>query len=740
MPLGSSKTPVFSEYITGTWGVFKTPSGEIHYLETKAQLWADQHLSQETKLTDHLVPVRELLTPEKLDFNQLLQRDLDDHRVATELVPYLLRQKENGAAFFPPIVATFLPFSGNEPRESYDEYIELEPHEDEITSWRGYRFGNSLQFEWAYDAAKEEEFEVKIGRVKWNKDAAKLVVIDGQHRAMAMLAINRTINKTWNGSGEKYKFFYEDEIRKIQEKSNKKVDISGIEIPVTLVWFHPQEENFDHHKAARRLFVDVNKNAKAPSESRILLLEDNKLTAHITRGVLNKFRNTNDGLPIYAIEYDHPGKDQARFAKWSVISNINIIESAVKRTLFGPKKYIDDLKQRIGGREREAELSQFFRRTLDLDNLIPQTIPEEGFSRENLTDSVYPSSFRGEIEERALNSWGGFIVSSLSRIEPYHQHGEALRNLYNQWSNLGDRSALAKNAIFDGVGMYWTIRDSFLTWQEVKELRGKAGALSKTDIVRAWDELEEKRSEFLDSRARLYGNSSRENHLSLIKQAYDILGTNACQVGLFLAARTIAHRNGIKYTDMRAFGEKFIAAVNAGLAGGPGVLGRRAIFARSLRYPLVKISKLDTPMAVYFRYYWFELLCSEEGRAVLEGYVDMSDLEWAAARAREAYFEFRVQEQIKALRKADASISSSRLRSMANETEAKDLRKALGYWFGRTELYFPAPSPLGDDVRGDSAFSDVEEDDVSPGDSDSDTTGSDGDYWEGLQGVDESDD
>ena len=737
MALGLSKAPIFSNHITGTWGKFRTSSGEIHYLETKAQLWADQESSQETKLTDHLVPVRELIDPKLMDFNQLLQRDLDDHRVATELVPYLLKKREIGAAFFPPIVATFLPFNGTHPKESFDEYSEVKPHTDDIITWSGYRFGNCLQFEQAKNPDGLSNYEVRIGRLQWNTENAKLVVIDGQHRAMAMLAINRTLNNSWSGEGEKYKFFYEEEIRQIMNNQPSLLDMSGVEFPVTLVWFHSLDKNFDHHKAARRLFVDVNKNAKAPSESRILLLEDSKLTARVTREVLNLFRNTNDGLPIYAIEYDHPGKDQTRFNKWSVISNIGILEDSVKRTLFGPKKYIDDVTQRIGGREGQEDMASFFRKTLGLDDLIPTKVPEDGFRIEHLSDSVYPESYSDALLQRAMLSWGGFIVSVLSRLEPYRMHGEALRHLGNEWREYPTRSALAKNAIFDGVGMYWTIKDSHSTWREKAELRGKAGSLKKTAIVHAWEELEHQKEKFLDLRASLYGNTSKEKELKLIKESYEIFSTNACQVGLFLAARSIAFKNQIDYTEVRAFGEYFIRALNSALVAGPGSIGRRALFSRSARFPVMNITRLDTPMAVYFRYYWLELITTDEARAVLDGFLDMIEVDKITARARQSYFKFRVQEQLKALQRVDASSDASVLEKKAHDLELKDLKKMVHHWFGKKlddRLLIDGDNNSEEenvDVREDEDVNQYEDD------LDSDNGPEDEDYWNALQDEDE---
>src|SRR5690349_4503885 len=95
MVFGKKETVSFQQQIYGTWGTFHTPSGQVHYLATKGRVGAAAK-DLEKRLTSFLRPVREILPTSDMDFNQLLQRDLDDHRVATSLVPYILGRHESG--------------------------------------------------------------------------------------------------------------------------------------------------------------------------------------------------------------------------------------------------------------------------------------------------------------------------------------------------------------------------------------------------------------------------------------------------------------------------------------------------------------------------------------------------------------------------------------------------------------------------------------------------------------------
>src|SRR3546814_45799 len=85
--LKSTPTNSFRDLIQGTWGTFNTPAGRVEYIMTKARL-GEESLDPERLLTKSLRPVREVMSADDLDFNQLLQRDLDDHRVATNLIRY----------------------------------------------------------------------------------------------------------------------------------------------------------------------------------------------------------------------------------------------------------------------------------------------------------------------------------------------------------------------------------------------------------------------------------------------------------------------------------------------------------------------------------------------------------------------------------------------------------------------------------------------------------------------------
>lgn len=680
----------------GTWGRFGTSAGIVEYLETKARVGA-QARDREKRLTSQLRPVREVLPSQSMSFNQLLQRDLDDHRVATGLVPYILQASRLGPAFFPPIVAALLPFNGSVPIPRFPDCETIEGYEDDFATWGGMSYGSAFKFERMLDQLHPPiDHEIKVGRLSWNPEEAKLVVIDGQHRAMALLAIDRTINNTWNESGEKYKYFYEPVIRELlKNKSDEERQqlLAALEFPVTIVWFpDANESRSDHHVSARKLFVDVNQNARAPTESRLLLLSDGELLSIFTREVLNTFRQNQGGLPIFAIEYDHPGRDQASSSKWSAISNVIIIRDCISRAVFGPDKYITNVAQGFGGKESESGRAEFMRKSLEIGSEIGETV--EDLRREQISNIDFPRSKLDFFVSQLMNGWGRFVVRVLSEVLPYQVHGQSLGILYDNWATAGSTDALARDALFEGVGMYWTIRDSQRHWANINQLRleAKQQPLEKTDIVRTWDAINQKREEFTRLRAKNYVGKNDDQSTLMCDEAFDVFGTNACQLGLTLTARTLAYSNQVDLKDLPAFTDAFISAINASLQGGPKqAFGRRAVFNRSQESRLNEISKLDTPYAVYFRYFWLELLATPESLQILSTVIPAASITKARDDARTFYFVYLVKEMTKALRRASTGTkASSELQKEAESQVSTSLFAALSKWFGIRRADFDA--------------------------------------------------
>ena len=211
----------FPNVIDGIYGTFATPAGSICYMQTKAKI--GDGASKHAQLTRSLVPAREALNIQEMDFNQLLQRDLDDHRIATKLIPYILDPPSNSLpGFFPPIVAVLLPFDHHQ--QPIDNFPEPEvaravDHQYGDSTFNMTTHGRAYRIQYLADQ-QGNPLDPPIAVLRWNPDQAKLVIMDGQHRAMSLLAIERTVSKSWHiaPKGVRYQPFYEDQVQRWLQK------------------------------------------------------------------------------------------------------------------------------------------------------------------------------------------------------------------------------------------------------------------------------------------------------------------------------------------------------------------------------------------------------------------------------------------------------------------------------------------------------------------------------------------
>ncbi|NVI09252.1 DNA sulfur modification protein DndB [Paraburkholderia youngii] len=265
----------------GSYGDFSVGTGanqiRAQYLLTKIR--PGQQGSWENQLATQMAPWREIFSIEELSFDELIQRDLDDSRVAHDLIPYLLGETGQHARFFPPVLAVLVP--KREDRSGISPYYPSSKIDGEKVS-----FGDIFDF----SKMKFNETVTPLGEVSYNQQRTAVVIVDGQHRAMAVLALHRQLNKTW-GSNPFAPYY--DHIRITPEA------VAHIELPVCLLWFPDLTEDAELFKAAginlisvcREIFTVVNRQAKQVSKSRELLLDDEDFAAFMMRRTLTTFKD-----------------------------------------------------------------------------------------------------------------------------------------------------------------------------------------------------------------------------------------------------------------------------------------------------------------------------------------------------------------------------------------------------------------------------------------------------------------
>ena len=174
--------------IYGTFGEFAVGLGptqiKAKYLLTKIR--PGNQGSWENHLASKMSPWREIFQVEELSFDELIQRDLDDSRVAHDMIPYLLGETGHHARFFPPVLAVLVPkkqqgsgIAARYPKSSSQGQKEA--------------FEDLFEFEQVTINGQRSP----LGVINYNAQKTAMVIVDGQHRAMAVLALHRQLNKSW---------------------------------------------------------------------------------------------------------------------------------------------------------------------------------------------------------------------------------------------------------------------------------------------------------------------------------------------------------------------------------------------------------------------------------------------------------------------------------------------------------------------------------------------------------------
>lgn len=704
----------FEHVIEGIYGTFETPAGKVAYLQTKAKVGGDG--TTHGKLIKALVPAREALNINEMDFNQLLQRDLDDHRIATRLIEYVLNPPANSLpGFYPPILALLLPFDQNQqPLAHFPTPIESFETDPEFANlrFRCITHSNAYRSQFAVNNENDDPLGIPLAVLRWNPDLSKMVIMDGQHRAMSLLAIQRTVTNSWNSvaKGARYQPFYEHHVRSWMAKARaegKTIDLTKIELPVTICWF-PETPGTavrpKPHLAARKLFVDVNNNAKPPSEARLVLLSDTQLDNIFARELLNRLRRDErwrDTFPLFGVEYDNPDKSATSPRRWSVMTSLDIIKDAVVRTVFGPPKIINDPSASLQGKPALRDMDIRMRAQLDVGSLFPKEFHDGDrlLICENLGNFVFPlndTEKSQKLLDKFYATWGQGILTLLSDIEPYKAHLKALQERYTNWNPADNNSTLAKDALFEGVGMLWTIEEGHKLWKlECKNARdAKAIEPDQPDISKAWSILEEdQKPTFQKRRAKLYLESDSEADVAECDRLFKGLITYAAQVGLMLAWASL-HAKAASGMNPSVLAIALAKAINATLCSGPtATRNRRRIFLKKSDkepfHPLNSLPKLEPAFASQYRYFWLELALAAEGRALLQqAGVDLTKADELLRDSCRVYLRLLVEDRYKLRlrepenRRLSPSDQKAKVGPIAAAEILEEQAQAKKFWFG----------------------------------------------------------
>lgn len=448
--------------LEGSVGSFNVGTGrpgqtsvEVKYFLTHVGL--DFSLGANEQILSELAPVREIFNFEQLDFDEIMQRDIDDARVSGELIPYLLDAKSRDLVrLFPPIIVIVMPLRDDEYRPA-DKYPTVSKDRIEATSddpekeiVRAGELGHEI-FQFEQPVVDGEKVNHDLVRLRLNTYKTRLVIVDGQHRAMALLALYRNLKDAWSDERRApFQEYYAEWTPNYIQGFN----LHEINLPVMFCTF-PQldteyQGDMDVKKAARSIFLTLNKTARKVSNSRNILLDDTDLIAALLRRCLSEVKRrdvrSSSSLRIFNIELDQ-FEDRLRLQSPIALTGVNHVYYIVEHLLFNQGDHdVNGAKPRSG---------KFFKRK-DL-NLYPvmDRLDGRNLLGAELADATSRDTFTNDVAERLGpnfdSKFGKYIIKALEEFKPYKCHCQAVLDLEAQLERDKDRKL--RPLLFEGQGM-----------------------------------------------------------------------------------------------------------------------------------------------------------------------------------------------------------------------------------------------------------------------------------------------
>jgi len=420
--------------LRGSVGSFKVASGEEYQsLEVKyflTHVGLNFGSGSDEKLLKELAPVREIFDPQQLDFDEIMQRDIDDARVSNELIPYILDDKTKDLVkFFPPIVVILLPV--NEDRNKPEKYYpkvsceSVVKNKSGVENWLITRAGDIgsevFEFEQPMQAGKVSQHDLVTLRLNTSK--CRLVIVDGQHRAMSMLALYRNLKDQWSDAKRQpFKKYYEEWTPSYIEKFN----LSEINLPLIICTIPTLDDGYngDYNlkKAARSIFLTLNKTARKVSRTRNILLNDNDLISSFLRKTLGDIKDADklsqNSLSIQNIELD---QDKQKLQSPIAISGVSHIYYIIEHILLDSGD-INGVSARSGRFSSRLSFSDALDR-LNCEDLLGSDVCNST-KRDSFTDAV-----ENTLKHKYQNLYGNLIVKSLNGLAPFEIHNKATLDL-----------------------------------------------------------------------------------------------------------------------------------------------------------------------------------------------------------------------------------------------------------------------------------------------------------------------
>jgi len=448
--------------LKGSVGSFKIGGGsnrqslDVKYFMTHVSLNFAGGVDE--KLLRELAPVREIFDPEQLDFDEIMQRDIDDSRVSSKLIPYILDDRtQDLIKFFPPIVVVALPVQEdrNRPARYYPKVnsFELSEKKQGVEKWAVMRSGEIgsevFQFEQPILSGKKNKHDLVSFQINTSK--CRLIIVDGQHRAMALLALYRNLKDQW---GDERKKPFEKYYKEWTPNYIRGFDLTEINLPMIICTIPTLDEaysgDYDLKKASRSIFLTLNKTAQQVSRTRNLLLNDNDLISSFMRKTLGIIKNSDNrsssSLKIHNIELD---QDKQKLSSPIAVSGVTHIYYMIEHMLLddGNVRGVSPRSGRFGGRA----FSDVAKSRLNCLDLLGRDV-FDAIKRDSFT-----SNAEDVLGQYFLDVYGEIIIYMLEKFLPFERHNYSANMLQNEINKQTDIDL--SSMLFAGQGMVRVFED-----------------------------------------------------------------------------------------------------------------------------------------------------------------------------------------------------------------------------------------------------------------------------------------
>lgn len=447
----------------GTFCISRTEAGDdrsiqVRYLET--HIGFDASIASNESMLRHLEPVREIFDFQSLGFDEIMQRDIDDMRVSTELIPYVLDEGTRGRIkFFPPIVIVVLPIDQEiaKPGRYYPkvtkETVTNDPHRGTAEILRAGKVGQEV-FQFEYPLVEGKPLYHDLARLKLNTNQTRLVILDGQHRAMALLAIYRNLRDEWTDARRiPFKNYY-------QEWTKKRIqsfDLKSLQLPVIVCTFPELDEtysgDFDIIRAARTTFLTLNKTARKVSASRNILLDDRDLISHFLREALGTIKQQDQHAPhslrIWNVELDQY-RDKVQIESPMACTGVTHVYYAIEHMLLDEGD-VKGLSARSGKFHKRTYVEASLLRRLDGENLLGATVAG------SLKRDDYSLDAAKKLSVSFMRRYGTYLIGTLGTFSPFEIHNRAAIDV--ETSLQGHVNPQIRTILFEGQNIGRTFDD-----------------------------------------------------------------------------------------------------------------------------------------------------------------------------------------------------------------------------------------------------------------------------------------